>query len=247
VPAATPPCSLSSRLSPPPTTQQRAQTRALRAAPDAAPGRHLPLPAGASATAGGADAFAARLLAASGLSRARPPLPPGASGEVSYRVQPYQILSWYPRVVLLPGFLSADRCDRIVAAARAKGLARSPVLAEPGKGYADDVGGPPGGGVGVRAAMRRVQGRVCWRPAAACPPADHHAALARPSHQAPPLPPPQQTRTSTGVFMAAAEDPGGDLQYLEDKIAAATLLPASHGEVGGCMGGWKRGGLLMWD
>jgi hypothetical protein len=33
--------------------------------------------------------------------------------------------------------------------------------------------------------------------------------------------------------MAASEDPNGDLRYLEDKIAAVTMLPASHGEVRG--------------
>jgi hypothetical protein len=64
---------------------------------------------------------------------------PGASGEPGYRVTPFQILSWHPRIVLLPGFLSRDRCDRIVGVTAAKGLSRSPVAAEPGKGYANEV------------------------------------------------------------------------------------------------------------
>jgi hypothetical protein len=54
--------------------------------------------------------------------------------------QPSQVLSWHPRVVLLPAFLGHDRCDRVINVTRAKGLAKSPVLAEPGgKGYADEA------------------------------------------------------------------------------------------------------------
>ncbi|KAI8475859.1 MAG: hypothetical protein J3K34DRAFT_382451 [Monoraphidium minutum] len=148
---------------------QHAPARRLRAAP--APERPPPFDAAA-----GADAFAARFLAASGLAAARPPLAPGASGEGSYRVLPYQILSWQPRAVLLPGFLSAARCDRIINTTLAKGLAKSPVSAEPGLGDQQSV------------------------------------------------------RTSSGVFLAAREDPHGDLAHLEAKIAATTLLPADHGE-----------------
>jgi len=36
-------------------------------------------------------------LRASGLLQLRPPLRPAASGNEFYTVQPYQILSWYPR------------------------------------------------------------------------------------------------------------------------------------------------------
>lgn len=34
-----------------------------------------------------------------------------------------------------------------------------------------------------------------------------------------------------GMFMLSAEDPSDSLRYLEEKIAAFTLLPVSHGEV----------------
>lgn len=43
---------------------------------------------------------------------------------------------------------------------------------------------------------------------------------------------PQDARTSTGVVMASTEDPSGALRYLQEKIAAVTVLPVSHGEVG---------------
>jgi prolyl 4-hydroxylase len=55
--------------------------------------------------------------------------------------------------------------------------------------------------------------------------------------------PQQQTRTSDGAFLAAEEDKGGVLAWLERKIAAVTMLPTHYGEVrfwgGGA--GWGRG------
>jgi prolyl 4-hydroxylase len=37
-------------------------------------------------------------------------------------------------------------------------------------------------------------------------------------------------RTSEGTFIDAREDPAGVLAWLEEKIAAVTLLPRHHGE-----------------
>ncbi|GIL91355.1 hypothetical protein Vretifemale_18957 [Volvox reticuliferus] len=42
--------------------------------------------------------------------------------------------------------------------------------------------------------------------------------------------PTQQTRASTGTFLAYAMDPEGVLGWVEQRIAAATLLPADNGE-----------------
>jgi len=155
-------------------------------APDAklyAPARRLQRAAAAAADAAGSTHAAA----SESLARIRPPLTPGTSGEAGYRVVPFQILSWHPRIVLLPGFLSDERCARIVNTTKAKGLSKSPVSAEP----LSSGGAAPSGA------------------------ADDQ----------------QEIRTSTGVFMDSSEDPNGDLKFLEDKIAAVTLLPASHGEV----------------
>ncbi|KAL4446852.1 hypothetical protein ABPG77_008096 [Micractinium sp. CCAP 211/92] len=37
-------------------------------------------------------------------------------------------------------------------------------------------------------------------------------------------------RTSSGTFMSRDEDPDGVLAFIEDKIAAVTMVPAGHGE-----------------
>lgn len=42
----------------------------------------------------------------------------------------------------------------------------------------------------------------------------------------------QDMRTSEGTFLSAADDHDGVLHWLEEKIAAVTLLPVHHGEVG---------------
>lgn len=40
----------------------------------------------------------------------------------------------------------------------------------------------------------------------------------------------QQTRTSKGTFLSSLQDPDGVLSWIEERIAAATLLPREHGE-----------------
>jgi len=127
------------------------------------------------------DLFARDFLSASGLLRSRPPLAPGASGEAGYRVIPSQILSWHPRIVLLPAFLDAARCDAIVRSS----------------------------------AHQMVKSVVAFRPGGEEVDAD------------------QEVRTSTGAFVASGDDATGALRYLEEKIAAVTLLPVANGEVGG--------------
>jgi prolyl 4-hydroxylase len=49
----------------------------------------------------------------------------------------------------------------------------------------------------------------------------------RPTEKADPN---QQTRTSKGAFLSRDDDPSGVIAQLEERIAAATLLPPSHGE-----------------
>ncbi|KAG6406642.1 hypothetical protein SASPL_134248 [Salvia splendens] len=39
-------------------------------------------------------------------------------------------------------------------------------------------------------------------------------------------------RTSSGAFLSASEDSTGTLEFVEEKIARATILPRSHGEAG---------------
>lgn len=63
-------------------------------------------------------------LHASGLMQARPPMTPAASGDSFYRIFPFQILSWYPRIVVFPGFVDKARCDHVIAMAK-KALAPS--------------------------------------------------------------------------------------------------------------------------
>lgn len=116
-------------------------------------------------------------LESSGIMRLRPPLQPAASGIDSYVVQPFQILSWYPRIVVYPNFIDAERCDHIVKLAEGK---------------------------------LRASG-LAWRP--------DEKPVAN-----------QETRTSYGTFLDASEDGDGVLQWLEEKIAAVTLLPRHHGE-----------------
>ncbi|MEW5309985.1 MAG: hypothetical protein WDW38_001822 [Sanguina aurantia] len=113
----------------------------------------------------------------SGLLRLRPAMPPAASGDPSYHVIPFQILSWYPRIIVFPGFIDKPRCDHIIDLAKTymypSGLAYKP-------GEAGEAN--------------------------------------------------QQTRTSSGTFLSAEQDPDGVLGWLEERIAAATHLPAGAGE-----------------
>lgn len=78
------------------------------------------------------DACAHIFLNESGLSLTRPPLTPGESGEHEYRVIPFQILSWWPRVVLLPAFLDSARCDAIVSLTANK-MRKSDIAFKPGE------------------------------------------------------------------------------------------------------------------
>ncbi len=42
----------------------------------------------------------------------------------------------------------------------------------------------------------------------------------------------QQTRTSKGAFLSSSMDTDGVLAWVEERIAAVTLLPRENGEVG---------------
>lgn len=50
----------------------------------------------------------------------RPPLHPAETGRPNYLAQPSQVLSWYPRMLLFPKFLSDEQCDRLVEVAEAR-------------------------------------------------------------------------------------------------------------------------------
>jgi prolyl 4-hydroxylase len=116
-------------------------------------------------------------LRESGLLALRPPLPPAVSGSGELLVQPMQVLSWFPRIVLFPNFIDAPRRERIVSLAQTR-LERS---------------------------------GLAWRPSETPDPR-------------------QQARTSQGTFLSREDDPSGAVAWLEEKIAAVTFLPVSHGE-----------------
>lgn len=107
----------------------------------------------------------------------RPLLDPAQSGVATYTTSTYQILSWYPRVVVYPNFVSPEQCKHIIALAESR--------------------------------MRPSD--LAYRPS------DQPDAN-------------QQIRTSTGTFLSHTQDPDGVLEWLEEKIAAATLLPRENGE-----------------
>lgn len=46
------------------------------------------------------------------------PLIPGDSGNAFYTTAPYQILSWYPRVLVYPSFIDNERSDYIISMAK---------------------------------------------------------------------------------------------------------------------------------
>eukprot|EP00798_Chlamydomonas_sp_ICE-L_P013953 gene13954-19889_t len=117
------------------------------------------------------------LLEASGLLDVRPPVPAAQSGDNFYRLIPMQILSWYPRVVVFPGFVDKARCDHVIALAT-KMMYPSGLAYAPGEKGSSE----------------------------------------------------QQTRTSKGAFMSSEMDPDGVLGWVEERIAAATLLPRENGE-----------------
>ncbi|WIA36948.1 hypothetical protein OEZ86_008188 [Tetradesmus obliquus] len=107
----------------------------------------------------------------------QPLLPTGESGNNHYTFATYQILSWYPRIVVFPNFIDKARAQHIIE------------LASP----------------------RLVKSDVKLR---------HGESASKAASQ----------RSSAGVFMRREDDAGGVLGWLQDKIEAVTLTPASHGE-----------------
>ncbi|GLC44388.1 hypothetical protein PLESTB_000475000 [Pleodorina starrii] len=110
-----------------------------------------------------------------GLEALKPAMTPGDTGEAFYRMVPFQILSWYPRIVVFPSFVDKARREEIVTVA-SRFLYPSGLAYRPGETV--DAG--------------------------------------------------QQVRTSTGTFLNGDTTPA--LRWLEDKIAAVTLLPRANGE-----------------
>ncbi|PNH05867.1 hypothetical protein TSOC_007849, partial [Tetrabaena socialis] len=55
---------------------------------------------------------------ARGLETLKPAMTPGDSGEAFYRTIPFQILSWYPRIMVFPNFIDKERREDIVALAK---------------------------------------------------------------------------------------------------------------------------------
>lgn len=54
------------------------------------------------------------------LERRKPLLPPGESGENFTRTMSFQILSWYPRIMVFPNFIDRARAEVIIQAAKAQ-------------------------------------------------------------------------------------------------------------------------------
>lgn len=67
------------------------------------------------------------MLETSGFVHLRPPLTPSVSGDAFYHAIPFQVLSWYPRILLFPGFLDKAKCEHVVELAK-KQLAPSQLL-----------------------------------------------------------------------------------------------------------------------
>lgn len=165
---------------PPRKLQAQDPTAAAAAAGDMQPAQQIPQKQQQLAAAGELpdnEQFAQQFLQQSGLLQLRPPLQPAKSGSHNYTVVPYQILSWYPRIVVFPNFVDRERAQHI-----------------------------------IKLASSRMQ------------PSDLSY---RPNEKRDPK---QQIRTSTGVFLNSFEDAGGVLSWVEQKIAAVTLLPVTHGE-----------------
>lgn len=70
-------------------------------------------------------------LEATGMFTNSGSVPAGESGESEQYTQPFQVLSWYPRTYLFPGFLSAERAEHFVKLAKAR-LAPSAVALKKG-------------------------------------------------------------------------------------------------------------------
>ncbi|KAL6752875.1 hypothetical protein V8C86DRAFT_532734 [Haematococcus lacustris] len=117
------------------------------------------------------------MLEASGLLQVRPPITPAFSGDRTVRAIPFQILSWFPRIVVYPAFVDKARCETIIKVATQR-MYPSGLAYRPGE---------------------HVEGE-------------------------------QQTRTSKGTFLAAGSDGEGVLEWVEERIAAITMLPRENGE-----------------
>lgn len=117
------------------------------------------------------------MLETSGFNLYRPPLQPAPSGDKFYHAIPFQIISWYPRILVFPSFLDRDRCDKVIDIAK-KQLYPSGLAYRPGEQISET----------------------------------------------------QETRTSSGTFLSASMDPSGTLDWVEERIAAATQLPVENGE-----------------
>lgn len=59
-------------------------------------------------------------IAATAPIKRAPPVPTTESGNDFYSVQPQQVLSWYPRIILYPGFIDPERCAHFVKIAKAR-------------------------------------------------------------------------------------------------------------------------------
>lgn len=54
------------------------------------------------------------MLETSGLLKLRPPLPPGQTGDDFLHAIPFQILSWFPRIIVYPAFVDKARCEHVI-------------------------------------------------------------------------------------------------------------------------------------
>ncbi|CAL5227680.1 g10688 [Coccomyxa viridis] len=63
--------------------------------------------------------FEEAVAATEALLRA-PPVKPAHTGNEFYSSQPLQIISWYPRIILFPGFIDEQRCAHFVKLAKAR-------------------------------------------------------------------------------------------------------------------------------
>ncbi|CAK9186286.1 unnamed protein product [Ilex paraguariensis] len=105
------------------------------------------------------------------------PLPHGGTGEDSLTSIPFQVLSWKPRALYFPNFVTAEQCQSIIKAAKVH-LAPSSLALRKGETAENTKG----------------------------------------------------IRTSSGMFISASEDKTGILDFVEEKIAKATMIPRIHGE-----------------
>lgn len=97
------------------------QTPSRRQAKETAETTTVPVLAGAANKTRSAQyATYDEALEATGMFTNRGPVAPGESGESEQYTQPFQILSWYPRTYLFPGFLTAERAEHFIELAKAR-------------------------------------------------------------------------------------------------------------------------------